>query len=199
MRRLVLGLASVIFIVGCGQTVSQSNARPVNSNDQRVVADGVNNAPIPTPTPTPVPTEAPVRLAGQVAAVTNKPVNPAPVPVQHQGTFNRIIGPGVNIGIGGSIGNCHAAFRTVPGGAVYFDSCQPGLWFDCHIGTCGGMNGWGAGTVVHYFDGNGTDHVYTIQYRQSATAGQPMAAYGSVHFQVCQQNIVNAPVTVVSA
>lgn len=200
--RFIVGgvIIAAALLTACGQSVGTSSTQPVG-NDARVVADGVSNAPTPTPTPTAPPTAATVPVQAPQQSGTQSA--PGGAPQAHNappaGTFNRLVGPGVNVGIGGSVGNCHSNFRTVPTGAAFFDICQPGLWFDCHIGTCPAMNGWGIGTVVHYFDGNGTDHAYTIHYVQTGTAGKSMSIFGSVHFQVCEQNVLNGPVHVISS
>lgn len=97
----------------------------------------------------------------------------------------RIVGPGESIGIAGSVGNCTSTARTVPYGGAYYDSCQPGLWFDCHASVCPAWNGWGIGTAVTYFDGDGTAHVYHIFGVQFAPPGSRITVIGSVHFQVC--------------
>lgn len=159
--------------------------------------------PAPTPVPTATPSAAPevakeTQQTSGGGTVALRPPTPVPPPVQ-QGVRWAIEANGSRVGIGGSVGNCRAATRPVPYGAAYFDSCQPGTWFDCHIGTCPSWNGWGVGTVVHYFDGSGADHAVTISSVVRGTAGQPTSVYGSWHFQVCQLNVPNAPVVIFSA
>lgn len=199
MLRFILAIGGGLLLISCGAvTPTQLASQTVPSagpNETPVTNNSLREHPTPTSTPIMAPVEAPV--SGSTVPL-RPPTNPPPPPPPPANIY-RIIGPGVNVGIGSPIGNCGSNFRTVPGGSAHFDSCQPGMWIDCDISTCPAINGWGRGTVVHYFDGAGVDHTYTIQFVQTGTAGQRMSVYGSVHFQVCQRNVSNGTVTVVSA
>lgn len=201
MLRIIIAVGGGLLLMGCGATV-ESPVAVAHSTPDNAVTDNHIRLPVATPTPAPTATPAPVQPVAQNGSSTlplRPPTNPPLPPPPPPANIYRIIGPGVNVGIGSPIGNCNSNFRVVPGGSAHFDSCQPGMWIDCDISTCPAINGWGRGTVVHYFDGAGVNHTYTIQFVQTGTAGQRMSVYGSVHFQVCQRNVSNGTVTVVSA
>lgn len=166
--------------------LASATAAPVLS-----ASDPNDYLPVPfPPSPTPEPTATPMPAPAVAAPIDTSPIPGAPArasapPPAPPVVRFRIVGPGASHGIAGSVGNCTATVRTVPYGGAYYDICQPGLWFDCHISVCGDWNSWGIGTAVTYYDGSGVAHVYHITSVQFAAPGQRIQAYGSVHFQVC--------------
>lgn len=154
-------------------------------------------APTATPTavPTLTPTAAPATAPPAVVGTTARPTAP-PAPTVYR---NRVIGPGVNVSIVGTYTDCTGKAAVGWAGA-YFDSCFPAPWIMAHPTFFGGMNGWGIGTAVTWWDGNAVPHTYHIiditVYPPGSTG---VRVNGSAHFQVCTQNIVNSTVRVLNA
>lgn len=184
MRRLALAFFAIAGLA-CGQVAHQVASSPAALQ----VSPAASSTPAAAPTAVPTP------------AVTDlRPPTPAPTPAQIVTVVaNRIQGPGLDIRIVGSVGNCSATPRLVPYGGAYYDSCQSGVWLDCHVSVCPSMNNWGVGTSVTWWDDGGIPHSVTINNVTVAQPGQRIPVPpGSYHFQVCT-NAAGTAVRILSA
>jgi len=176
-RRALLALF-VVAGLACG-----SAARVAHQGD---VAPASPASPAPyTPAPSATPSAAPTAAVQPLRPPTNPPVQ-APAKVV---TFiaNRLQGPGLDVAIGANVTGSCAVNRTLAPGSAHVDPCEPGLWFDCHVGTCPAMNSWGVGAAVTWWDGGGIPHTYHVTGVSVVPIdNQPhQVAGGPVHFQVC--------------
>ena len=180
MRELLL--TSLAFLLLACDTRISSLPAPALALDRPPVSHAVEA------TPTPVTPAVEVSQAAEPAQpITQAPApQPAP-PLAPVARRWRLVGPGLDVPIVGTVGApCTAPRPPVPAGGAAFDSCQPGLWLDCHVSVCPAMNGWGVGSEVTYFDGDSAGHVYHITGVQYAAVGSSgLVVTGPVHFQVC--------------
>lgn len=176
-KRLLLACFAVAGMA-CGSAASVVH--------QGAVAPASPASPAPySPAPTATSSAAPT--ATQEPVALRPPTNPPAPPRVVTVIQNRIEWGGASVGVAGSVGNCAATTRPVPYGGAYVDSCQPGLWFDCHISVCPSWNSLGAGSKLTWWDGGGIPHTYTVTAAATIPidgAGHSVPG-GPVHFQVC--------------
>lgn len=181
----------VLLVAACGPTprpLAHAGATPTAQ------ATAAPTAVPATPTAAPVtPTPDVPRFTPAAPAPLRPPTNPPPPPRL------RVVGPGVDVAIVGSYGDCSGKAPVGWAGA-YFDTCQLGTWVMAHPPFFGAMNGWGVGTQVTYFDGAGAAHVaHVVDSRVFAPGSPGIHVTGWLHLQVCTQNVANSTVRVLDA
>ena len=191
MKRLFIALA-FLALVACQQ--NQGAIKTVSNQIQSTIPDRTDPERLqPTPSPTPIP--APVTISKPA----QEPTTTVPVVVMPTRYSNRIIGPGVNVGIAGTYSDCTGKSPVGWAGA-YFDSCNAPTWIMAHPTFFGAMNNWAIGTEVTYWDGNGIPHIaHIINSRVFPPGGTVWTASGWLHLQVCTDNTVGSNVRVLDA
>lgn len=180
-------------IAGAPAAASVASALVPNADHNTTVA-----TPAPTPAPTPVPTPAPT----PVPVVQQAASAPVPAPVPHPVTaapppapvrlFNRLTsGDGTLNTAVGVYTDCSGRTELTHTEAA-IDTCIPGpTYFVGHnVGVFTPLMHLGVGSIITYYDGSGTAHVWRVAYvipNWTAANGVPPSQGPGVvaQFQTC--------------
>ena len=183
MYRTLIVVILIPFLVACASPPAATTAAV---GAPRLAA--VDRDPDRHVMPSPSPSTSPVAVSSPLPSAGSAPGRPGTA------ARLRVIGPGVDVAVVGTVGApCVGTRPPVPMGGAYYDGCAAGLWIMAHPPYFGAMNGWAIGTPVTYYDAAGSPHAYHVTGVGVFPAGsRPLVPAGSVHFQVCTENVTGS-------